>query len=54
MTIDTDADTETGADLPPLRVRGLDDLVQAIPYLLGFHPVASLVAGRAGRRHGSW
>jgi hypothetical protein len=39
MTIDTDADL----DPPLLRVRGPADLVQAIPYLLGFHAERSLV-----------
>jgi hypothetical protein len=28
---------------PTLRVRGPGDLLQAVPYLLGFHPHASLV-----------
>lgn len=35
-------DADTGA-IPTLRVRGPADLVQAIPYLLGFHPLQSLV-----------
>jgi hypothetical protein len=38
MTTDTDR-----SDLPILRVGGLTDLAQAIPYLLGFHPERSLV-----------
>ncbi|MDT4939155.1 MAG: hypothetical protein QOG80_2826 [Pseudonocardiales bacterium] len=34
----------------PMRVRGPDDLVQAIPYLLGFHPRESIVVvGMSGR-----
>jgi hypothetical protein len=41
MTIDTG--TNSDSDIPTLKVRGPADLVQAIPYLLGFHPVGSLV-----------
>lgn len=29
---------------PPLKVKGPADLIQAVPYLLGFHPAESLVA----------
>ena len=46
MTTDTDC-----SDLPILRVGGLTDMAQAIPYLLGFHPERSLVVvGLAARR----
>ncbi|MCU1659009.1 MAG: hypothetical protein JWO57_3665 [Pseudonocardiales bacterium] len=30
-------------DVPTLRIKGPGDLLQAVPYLLGFHPQASLV-----------
>ncbi|HTZ45828.1 MAG TPA: DUF4192 domain-containing protein [Jatrophihabitans sp.] len=33
----------TTADLPTIRVTGPGDLVEAMPYLLGFHPAESLV-----------
>jgi hypothetical protein len=47
MTTRADHDLEP----PLLRVRGPGDLVQAIPYLLGFHPARSLVLlGLAGGR----
>jgi hypothetical protein len=36
-------DSDPALDPPLLRVRGPGDLVQAIPYLLGFHPARSLV-----------
>ncbi|MGH8861267.1 MAG: DUF4192 family protein, partial [Jatrophihabitantaceae bacterium] len=43
--------TTTNADLPIVRVSGPADLVQTIPYLLGFHPARSLVlVGLADRR----
>jgi hypothetical protein len=42
MTTDAAADTHPAA-VPTLRVRGPADLVQAVPYLLGFHPSRSLV-----------
>lgn len=39
------------AETPTLRVRGPADLLQAVPYLLGFHPQASLVlVGLDGER----
>jgi hypothetical protein len=38
------------ADRPSLGIRGPADLVQAVPYLLGFHPTASLVV--LGLDHG--
>lgn len=42
MTTDTTTDTDI-SPIPTLRVRGPADLVQAVPYLLGFHPSRSLV-----------
>lgn len=42
MTTEAAADADPAA-LPTLRVRGPADLVQAVPYLLGFHPSSSLV-----------
>lgn len=41
-TLDTNAGGGTDV-LPTLRVRGPEDLVHAVPYLLGFHPSRSLV-----------
>jgi hypothetical protein len=45
MTTEIHTDTDPVADAiePLLRVRGPADLVHAIPYLLGFHPAASVV-----------
>lgn len=46
MTTDTEHDIDSNSgepEVPTLRVRGPADLVQAVPYLLGFHPVRSLV-----------
>ncbi len=42
MTTDAAADADPAA-VPALRVSGPADLVQAVPYLLGFHPAQSLV-----------
>ena len=35
--------TELTSDRPVLKIRGPADLIEAVPYLLGFHPRASLV-----------
>lgn len=54
MTTDTDIPSTPRPTTPPtptLRVRGPVDLVQAVPYLLGFHPSRSLVL--VGLRHKS-
>lgn len=42
-TLDDPASDQAGTDRPTLRLRGPGDLVQVIPYLLGFHPDESLV-----------
>jgi len=44
-------DTTRAVDASVLRVRNPGDLIEAIPYLLGFHPRDSLVVvGLAGTR----
>lgn len=39
----TDRLTSPAPDLPLLRIHGPGDLLQAVPYLLGFHPQSSMV-----------
>lgn len=51
MTTDAEPNADLLADPPTLQVRGPADLVRVVPYLLGFHPVRSLVlVGLAGTR----
>ncbi|GAA2106323.1 DUF4192 domain-containing protein [Actinomadura alba] len=48
MTNDT-----RGDDRSPMVIRTPNDLISAVPYLLGFHPQSSLVAVGSGGPHGT-